>query len=203
MNHDPIRIVEKHIHQYIRAKDENRPHLMPTVFAPQASLEMIIKTETIYFPAVSLGLPAISDVLVSHFAQKYENVYTFCVGRPEPGGGERHYHCDWMVGMSEKATGMARLGEGRYDWHLSPDLSRVERLVITIESMRMLSRESLAPLLDWLATLPYPFCPMASLDEGRPRLEPIEEVVRHLAARAEERRRRVEADPAARPITPA
>lgn len=203
MNHDPLRIVENHIRQYIRAKDENRPHLMPTVFAPQASLEMIVKTETIYFPAVSRGLSAISEVLVSHFAQKYENVYTFCVGRPERGGVDRHYHCDWMVGMSEKTTGLARLGDGRYDWHLTPDLSRVERLVITIESMRVLPHESLGPLLDWLDTLPYPFCPLASLDEGRPRLEPIEEVVHHLSAMAEERRQRTAADPAARPITPA
>jgi hypothetical protein len=38
------------IQTYIRAKDENRPHLMPSAFAPDASLEVRVETENISFP---------------------------------------------------------------------------------------------------------------------------------------------------------
>jgi hypothetical protein len=34
------------IHAYIRAKDENRPHLMPSAFASDASLEIGLKLKT-------------------------------------------------------------------------------------------------------------------------------------------------------------
>ena len=38
---------------YIRAKDENRPHLIPQGFCDTACLEMHVKTDSISFPARS------------------------------------------------------------------------------------------------------------------------------------------------------
>ena len=52
------------LRDYIRAKDENRPHLIPQVFAANACLEMRVKTDSIAFPAVSQGAATIADVLV-------------------------------------------------------------------------------------------------------------------------------------------
>jgi hypothetical protein len=57
------------LRDYIRAKDENRPHLIPQVFAANACLEMRVKTDSISFPAVSQGAARIADVLVRCFNQ--------------------------------------------------------------------------------------------------------------------------------------
>jgi hypothetical protein len=43
---------------YIRAKDENRPHLMPNVFTPDARLEMRVETGNISFPPASKRIEA-------------------------------------------------------------------------------------------------------------------------------------------------
>ena len=40
-----------HIATYIRAKDENRPHLMASAFAPGAQLTMDVKPDAISFPS--------------------------------------------------------------------------------------------------------------------------------------------------------
>jgi hypothetical protein len=47
------------IQTYIRAKDENRPHLMPSAFALDAKLEMKVKTGNISFPPASTSCNAL------------------------------------------------------------------------------------------------------------------------------------------------
>jgi hypothetical protein len=59
--------------------------------------------------------------------------------------------------MSAKADGRLRLGCGRYDWHFDAD-GRVEKLVILAEVMKVHAPGELAPVMDWLSTLPYPWC---------------------------------------------
>src|SRR5438270_15487 len=41
------------IRTYIRAKDENRPHLMPNAFTPDANLAMRVEADNISFPPAS------------------------------------------------------------------------------------------------------------------------------------------------------
>jgi hypothetical protein len=69
------------IEAYVRAKDENRPHLLPSAFSTDASLEMRVETENISFPPTSKGIDAITQVLVRDFGLVYENIYTFCLSR--------------------------------------------------------------------------------------------------------------------------
>ena len=68
------RTPEQVLRDYFHAKDENRPHLMRQVFCEEALLRMEVKSEAIAFPAVTRGLPAISEVLVSRFAQDRKSV---------------------------------------------------------------------------------------------------------------------------------
>jgi hypothetical protein len=75
------------IQAYIRAKDENRPHLMPSAFASDASLATRVETENISFPPASKGIEEITQVLVRDFGLAYENIYTFCLDRA-PSDGE-------------------------------------------------------------------------------------------------------------------
>ena len=75
MMHQPSAQALGHVlRKYFQAKDENRPHLLEEVFAPDAILQITNKTDTIAFPSVTNGCQAIADVLVRRFGQIYENV---------------------------------------------------------------------------------------------------------------------------------
>src|SRR5690348_5023883 len=86
---------------YIRAKDENRPHLARFAFDAAAILSMVVKTAATSFPPDASGRDAITDVLVRGFGQTYENVRTFCLSTP-PEREHTAFSCGWLVGMSAK-----------------------------------------------------------------------------------------------------
>lgn len=175
------RTAEEVLRTYLRAKDENRPHLMQKVFAEKATLETVVKTEAISFPPISRGLAAITDVLVRKFAQTYENVYSFYLERPQSRMLRNGFSCDWLVGMSEKASGNARVGCGRYDWRFGPEEPHLaDRLVITIEAMQVLSPDFLEPVLRWLVKLPYPWCPARTILASAPDIKGLGPVFRYL-----------------------
>jgi len=169
------------VRAYIRAKDENRPHLMEHVFAGDAGLEMIVKSETISFPPVTRGLASITDVLVRNFAVTYENIYTFCLERPQAHARERGFTCDWMVGMSEREGGQVRVGCGRYDWRFSPEgTCLVSRLIITIEVMQVLPSDYGKRVFAWLSGLPYPWCGAEMIGNSAPAIKEIEPAIEYL-----------------------
>ncbi len=171
------------LQDYIRAKDGNRPHLIPQVFAANACLEMRVKTDNISFPAVSQGAATIADVLVRRFNQTYENIYTFYLDRPsaEAATPPAVFACDWLVGMSDKATGNVRVGCGRYEWVFQPEAPhRAERLAITIEAMQTLPPARLPPILDWLLALDYPWTLAAAVGAFAPAFKELEPVLAYL-----------------------
>lgn len=171
---------ENLLRTYIHAKDENRPHLIQNAFCEAAVLEMIVKTESIAFPAVSHGAEAIADVLVRKFNQSYENIYTYCLKRPAAEAND--FACDWLVGMSEKASGNTRVGSGRYEWSFQREAPYlVDRLIITIESMQVLPADSLPEVLDWLLALPYPWCSNKTACANAPAIAALEPVLEYLA----------------------
>ncbi len=124
--------LQKSIETYIRAKDSNRPVLIADAFTADAELTMQVNTQEISFPGTVEGAKAISNVLVSEFAQRFENVYTFCIGEPPAVGPA--FSCDWLVCMSEKGTGLARAGFGRYDWLAAEERRRIPDRSASFES---------------------------------------------------------------------
>src|SRR5262245_2994956 len=108
------------ISTYILAKDSNRPELMKHAFAGDCELEMAVKTDAISFPSSARGLEQITQVLVTNFGHQYENIRTFCLSRPDS-SYVAHFHCDWLVGMSARQGGAARIGCGHYSWHFGAD----------------------------------------------------------------------------------
>jgi hypothetical protein len=167
------------IESYLLAKDGNRPHLLTDAFAHDACLAMSVKTDAIVFPQQTQGRDAIASVLVSDFALKYENVYTFCVDAM-PADEQREFSCDWLVCMTEKATGAARVGYGRYDWtgdaQSSPTL-RVTRLHITIEAMETLPACCAESVLRWASRLPYPWCTREALHRDAPQIDTLQRII--------------------------
>ena len=167
------------IASYILAKDGNRPHLMDAAFTPDATLKMVLHTDAISFPAASHGRTAIAETLVRRFNHTYENIYTLCVGSP-PEAGVQAFACDWLVAMSQKQYGAVRIGCGRYDWSFTPTGDRVRALTITIETMALLQPDTLAPVMEWVSDLPYPWCPRAELSRAAPRLAGVEQALQLL-----------------------
>ena len=168
------------LRDYFHAKDENRPHLLDQVFTPDARLEVDNCTGAISFPAVTEGREAIADVLVRKFAQTYENIYSFYMGRPT-GAAAAAFSCDWLVGMSEKAGRGVRVGCGRYHWSFQagpPPLAN--RLVITIAAMQVLPPSRLTAVMAWLRNLDYPWTTGAAVRAGTPDLAPLTPVLHYL-----------------------
>src|SRR5215216_2137819 len=104
------------ISTYILAKDSNRPQLMKGAFAEDCELEMAVNTDAISFPSSAKGLEEVTRVLVTNFADQYENVHTYCLSRPNS-DYVPHFHCGWLVGMAAREGGAVRVGCGYYDWH--------------------------------------------------------------------------------------
>jgi len=158
------------IETYLRAKDGNRPHLLARAFAADATLEMVVHTSVISFPPLTQGREALARVVAGDFGRAYENVYTFCLCAPPPADANP-FSCPWLVGLSAKADGGVRVGCGRYDWHFRPAAGGlVERLAITIEAMQALPAADLPAVADWLAALPWPWCPPARARAAMPGL---------------------------------
>ncbi|MEA2821039.1 MAG: hypothetical protein QOJ86_3043 [Bradyrhizobium sp.] len=162
------------IETYIRAKDENRPHLMQGAFAPDASLEMKVKTENISFPPASKGIEAITQVLVRDFGRVNENLYTFCLDKP-PTDEEAGFRCGWLVGMSDKETRSIRVGCGYYDWQFGAG-ELVQHLTITVTTMLILSSNHHRQVMNWLCHLPYPWCPAETASAAMPPITELSEI---------------------------
>jgi hypothetical protein len=165
---------------YILAKDGNRPYLMRRAFAEDAELEMVVHTDAISFPSSAKGVSAIEDILVRRFGLDYENVHTFCLSQPSE-DNRRHFPCHWLVGMSAKNNGQIRIGCGRYDWYFMPNREcHVERLVIAIDLMKIFPAVELAASMNWLSSLPYPWCAPDEAVRDVPTIEGFAEIAAYL-----------------------
>jgi len=179
-----VRSPEDLLRTYFHAKDENRPHLIRRAFCDSAVLEMNVRTDQVSFPPVTRGVDAIADVVAGRFGQTYENVYSFYMQRPA--AGITRFSCDWLVGMSEKANGNVRVGCGRYDWSFQREAPHlVERFVITIEAMPVLPASQLPTVMDWLSTLPYPWCSPDRVRADVPAIASLDAIVRYLCRDAQ------------------
>ena len=149
-------------------------------FAESIALEMLVKTDAISFPSSASGLDAVVDILVRRFSHDFENVYTFCLA-PPPRPNDTQFSCDWLVGMSSKASGEVRVGCGRYDWQFrNGGPCVVERLTIAIDRMQIFPSESLNTLMSWLSALPYPWCPAQEATKSMPTLQGLRPVADYI-----------------------
>lgn len=166
---------------YLRAKDGSRPHLMRRAFAGDAELEMVVNTEAIAFPPTARSVEAIAETLVHRFTAAWENVYTFCLGRPRTGDRTPDFACRWLVGMTGRQDGDVRLGCGRYDWRFTVSTPRrVGRLGIRIDAMAILPGQEADTVLDWLSGLPYPWCGARTILRTAPPVRGLAPVLEHL-----------------------
>ena len=171
-----MRTLAQAIETYIRAKDENRPHLLSGAFAEDASVQMVVNTSAISFPPSMSGLDAIADTLVRRFGQINENIYTFCLSHP-PEEGHHDFTCRWLVGMTEKENQTVRVGIGVYHWVFRKAL--IEELKITIDAMQTLDPAVIDPVIGWLSSLPYPWCPLEVALKHAPDINDLAVILEH------------------------
>ena len=149
---------------------------MKAAFSDSATLDMKVKTESISFPAHSVGLDAITNGLVRNFNQTYENVYTLCLSDSLK-YQKNTMSCNWLVGMTEKEGGNIRVGCGKYDWRFNDETPNLAiHLTITIEHMLVLTPDHANQVMEWLGKLPYPFCESKRAFEFMPDFEPLKVV---------------------------
>lgn len=163
---------------YIRAKDRHQPHLMDSVFAQDAILEMELNTDTIEFPSQTVGLSNITDTLVKQFHQRFDNVYTVCVSDSAKVVNEV-MSCSWLVGMTESESGALRIGYGRYHWkfatHAQSAETYVQGLHIIINTMSALPANTSHSVLSWLNGLPQTWVSVEDMTKSAPPITTIQD----------------------------
>jgi hypothetical protein len=166
---------ENLVRKYIKAKDENKPHLMEAVFHCDATLRMKVKTSNISFPSDVKGLHNITDTLIREFSQSYENVYTICFSDTLE-TSETEVKCRWLVGMTERTSGSPRLGFGDYLWQFDSETpSLVKQLTIVIDDMRIFPQTDQPAIMSWLGSLPYPWAQSANVLTSMPDIHSLTE----------------------------
>lgn len=107
------------------------------------------------------------------FSATYENIYTFCLS-DSVASNDDSLSCNWLVAMSDKASGNVRVGCGQYHWHFDNEANGLaDALIITIEQMLVLTPESADQVLGWVSKLPYPWCESATMFQTMPPLDAL------------------------------
>jgi len=133
-------------------------------------------------PGVTVGLEGIADVLVRQFNATYENIYSFYLDRPGPSAVT--FECEWLVGLTEKASRNVRVGCGHYEWtfQISPVLL-VTKLLITIEQMVVLAPACATDVTRSLLKLDYPWSSPGQVTSALS-LEELQSVNRYITRKA-------------------
>ena len=167
---------QERVSRYIKAKDNNKPHLMTAAFARQATLKMVVQTDNISFPADVSGVEQITQTLVSEFNSTYENIYTLCLSDTMQQSANT-LTCRWLVCMTEKTSGSLRVGCGDYRWRFedqAPFLAN--ELAIVIDTMMILPHPARPAVLHWFDQQPYPWTLSSKMVQTMPNIKQLAEL---------------------------
>jgi hypothetical protein len=154
------------LERYIQAKDSVQPQLMRDIYAPDAELTYSIATDSISFPAKTVGLEAITRTLVVDFATRFDQCKTYYVCDAPPADDSAFVRVPWLVIMREKAVDSLRIGKGYYEWSFARTASallHVTAMRIHIERMDAIADPGATLLAAAQAELPYPWLAPATL----------------------------------------
>jgi len=150
------------LERYVQAKDTVQPQLMQEIFAPDALLTYSIATDSISFPTRTVGLPAITNILVMEFSKRFAACKTYYVCEAAPLDEMTFARVPWLVVMREPAAASLRIGKGYYEWRFAP-LALVTAMHIHIDRMDAIPDPGGNLLSNCQAELPYPWLKPATL----------------------------------------
>lgn len=169
-----MNVYVQHVNGYLKAKDENKPNLMESIFEEDAVLIMNVQSQNIDFPSRVQGCAQISKILVEDFAVQYEDVYSFCL--------EESLHItndelsvDWFVCMRDKKTKDLKLGQGKYKWQFNSN-KKVKLLEIDINKMHILLKKQSSKVFEWINKIPTKWVLKESLVEQNKNNSVFEEI---------------------------
>ena len=154
------------LERYVQAKDSVQPELMREIYAPDAELTYSIATDSISFPAKTVGLDAITRTLIVDFATRFAQCKTYYVCDAPPADDSAFVRVPWLVVMREPAAGSLRIGKGYYEWSFARTASadlQVTTMRIHIERMDAIADAGATLLTAAQAALPYPWLAPARL----------------------------------------
>jgi len=154
----PRRLLER----YVQAKDSVQPQLMREIYAPDAVLTYSTATDSISFPAKTIGLEAITSTLVVEFATRFGSCKTYYVCESPPPDDAAVAGIPWLVVMREPAAATLRIGKGCYRWTFAKE-GFVSAMHIHIERMDAIPDADGRLLRAAQAELPYPWLQPATL----------------------------------------
>ncbi|WER44643.1 hypothetical protein CupriaWKF_09810 [Cupriavidus sp. WKF15] len=177
----PAAAAQALLHQYIEAKDNNRPEIIHDAFANDAWLTISLNTDAISFPSRTEGAAAIARTLVSDFARIFDRCRTYYIG------DSQSWHdgamiVPWLVAMRETAATKLRVGRGYYrlGFVMTDGKARIASFHIHIDRMDVIDDPGARALAALHASLPYPEVRTAELKAGieralanRPALEAL------------------------------
>ena len=166
---DAARLLER----YVAAKDGNRPQLMDEIYAPDAVLTYSIATDSISFPARTVGLEAITRTLVVEFGQRFTRCRTYYIVDDPPGSDASIPFIPWLVLMREEARSCTRVGRGFYAWtfeRAGTGPLHVKAMHIHIDRMDLVDDADGQLLATLQSPLPYPWLQPATLHDAFHRL---------------------------------
>ena len=164
---------DKIVTDYLRAKDEQRPHLFPQVFSDDATFISRFAFETDFAseePVVGVG--PIADVF-RRLGAGFEDIYTVMLSDSVE-ATSRGLQCRWVVAMRGRETREVRVAWGDYDWVFEGD--RAKLLDVLMRKMVVLPPDRADAVASWMAGLPQHWCTREQLVAElptEPRLEPL------------------------------
>jgi hypothetical protein len=157
------------LERYVAAKDGNRPDLMDAIYAPDALLTYSIATDSISFPARTVGLEAITRTLVVEFGRRFTRCRTYYIVDEPPGSDASIPFIPWLVLMREEARSSTRVGKGFYAWtfdHPGTGRLHVKAMHIHIDRMDLVDDADGQLLAALQSPLPYPWLEPATLRDA-------------------------------------
>ena len=161
------------LHDYLRAKDEQRPYLFRRVFTEDArfvSRSAFAADFSTDEPAV--GLAAITDVF-RRLGRMCENIFTiYAVDSVHVEEGVLSNL--WIVGMQEREGGIVRVAWGDYRWTFSSDGTRATELLVLMEGMALPEPAQTPEIMEWLCRLSAPWSTSAEIVGSAPALPELD-----------------------------
>lgn len=146
------------LESYVKGKDDDQYKLLEAIYAETAELKFEIDSADISFPSKIIGNIDIAKVLSKDFNQKYNNVKTYYLAKPETDQLTIH-HQKWLVVMQEKSNHATRVGTGYYNWDLAEGESGlvIQNHKIYIHSMIQITNDQTNELSRIQSELDYPW----------------------------------------------
>ena len=146
------------LEQYIFGKDQDKSHILETIYEKNAEVEFQINAPNITFPNKIAGHRTIAKILSYDFNRKYEKVKTYYLSKNIK-DRLKILKQPWLVVMKDIGNDLTRIGSGHYNWEFKENNNelKIHKHKIYIHVMLEIHDPDSAQLQDIQTKLEYPW----------------------------------------------